>query len=68
MQYTITPSTPRQLSLIHLIREIYAKQLLPRVHLDEVQEAFITSSLHTTLSWPALQFCAVILMDDFVMQ
>lgn len=49
---------PKQLSLIHLIEKIYAKQLLPGVQMDRMSEAFITS-LQPTLCWPTLEFCTV---------
>lgn len=52
------PVNPKQLSLIHLIENIYAKQLLPGVQMDIMSQAFM-KSLQSTLCWPTLDFCAV---------
>ena len=52
------PVNPKQLSLIHLIENIYAKQLLPGVQMDIMSQAF-TKSLQTKLCWPKLDVCAV---------
>jgi hypothetical protein len=50
------PVNPKQLPLIRLIENIYAKQLLPGVHMDRMSESWI-KSLKTTLCWSALDFC-----------
>ena len=52
------PVNPKHLSLIHFIESIYAKQLLPGVQMDRMNEKF-TTSLRTTLCWSTLDFCAV---------
>lgn len=52
------PVSSMQLCLIHVIENIYAKQLLPGVQMDKMREAFITS-LQTTLSRPKMEFCTV---------
>lgn len=49
------PVNPKQLSLIHLIENIYAKQLLPGIQMDRMSEAFI-KSLQTALCWPKMEF------------
>ncbi len=49
---------PHQLSLIHLVESIYAKQLLPGVHMDEMGEAFV-AALQTAMRLPNLEVCSV---------
>ena len=49
---------PHQLSLIHLIESIYAKQLLPGSHMDELVESFI-ATLQEALRLPKLEICTV---------
>lgn len=45
---------PNQLSLIHLIESIYAKQLLPGLHMDKLSEGFV-AVLQATLRLPNLK-------------
>jgi hypothetical protein len=52
------PVNPKQLSLIHLIEEVYIAQLLPGIHMDEMCKAFI-SSLHDGLQPTKLDFCTL---------
>lgn len=52
------PVNPKQLSLIHLIENIYVKQFLPGVQMDIMSQAF-NKSLQTTLCWPEFDVCAV---------
>ena len=49
---------PHQLSLIRLIESIYAKQLLPGVHMDEIGEGFV-AALQAALRLPNLKVCSV---------
>ncbi len=49
------PVNPNQLSLIHLIENIYAKQLLPGNQMVRMSEAFI-AALQTALCWPKMDF------------
>ena len=49
---------PNQLSLIHLIESIYAKQLLPGAHMDELNKGFV-SALQAALRLPNLNVCTV---------
>ena len=49
---------PHQLSLIRLIESIYAKQLLPGAHMDEISEGFV-AALHAALRLPNLKVCSV---------
>lgn len=45
---------PHQLSLIHLVESIYAKQLLPGPHMDEIGETFV-AALQSALRLPYLK-------------
>ena len=49
---------PHQLSLIRLIESIYAKQLLPGVHMDEISQSFV-ATLQAALRLPNLEVCSV---------
>ena len=49
---------PHQLPFIHLLESIFAKQLLPGVHMDEMGEAFVTA-LQAALYLPKLKVCSV---------
>lgn len=49
---------PQLLPLIRLIENIYARQLLPGVHMDEMSESWV-QSLQTTLSWSTMDYCVV---------
>jgi hypothetical protein len=52
------PVNPKQLSLIHLIEEVYIAQLLPGVHMDEMCQAFIVS-LKNSLQPTKMDFCTL---------
>lgn len=52
------PVNPKQLPLIRLIENIYAKQLLPGAQMDRMSESWI-KSLQTTLCWSTLDFGTV---------
>lgn len=47
---------PHQLSLIRLIETIYAKQLLPGVHMDDMNKGFV-AALQAALRMPDLEVC-----------
>lgn len=49
---------PHQLPLIHLVENIYAKQLLPGPHMDEMVEHFV-GALQASLRLPNLKVCSV---------
>ena len=49
---------PHQLPLIHLVESIYAKQLLPGPHMDEMVEHFV-GALQASLRLPNLKTCSV---------
>lgn len=49
---------PTLLPLIRLIENIYAKQLLPGIHMDEMSESWV-KSLEATLRWPTMDYCVV---------
>ena len=49
---------PHQVSLIHLIERIYAKQLLPGAHMDGMSKTF-EAALQAALCLPKLKFCSV---------
>lgn len=49
---------PHQLSLIHLIESVYAKQLLPGPHMDEIGASFV-AALQAAVRLPNLEICSV---------
>ncbi|KAI4273322.1 MAG: hypothetical protein L6R38_006366 [Xanthoria sp. 2 TBL-2021] len=49
---------PQQLSLIRLVERIYAQQLLPGVHMDEIGSSFVTA-LHAAFRLPNLEISSV---------
>ena len=49
---------PTLLPLIRLIENIYAKQLLPGVHMDQMNGSWVIS-LQETLCWSTMDYCVV---------
>ena len=54
---------PTLLPLIRLIENIYAKQLLPGIHMDQMSVSWV-KSLQETLCWPAMDYCVAKTHDN----
>ncbi len=49
------PVNPNQLSILHLIENIHANQLLSRAQLDRMSE-WLIAALQTAFCWPKMDF------------